>query len=219
MRKNGFSLIELVIAVSLASFVLVGVATIAAQMARTQVDGIRSGTVSGWSVASYMTMAKEIEDANVLAYPVNNGDNADSIVVCKNWSRDQGAGPPGAALDAALPVSVIQYCVDATDPDSTHYRLRRYANVGLGVTCPASPAAPVTCNAAGPGWTENGIVGFRVEHLNGFATVFWRDNAIGGVRLRYSIGQQTPTTNQPTVKFTPYDFGIAMQKQYSSTRD
>ncbi len=239
MRQlKGFSLIELIISISLASFVLVGVATIASQMARNQVDGIRSGTVTGWSVVSYMSMAKEIEDANVLAYPPNNGDTADAIVICKNWSRNANPGPPtGGRLNtdpafdgngvAKGTVYVIQYCVDPTAPiaPQTGFTLRRYANIGVGVVCPASATLPMTCNAGGPGWTTNDIVGFRLEKITSppaAATIplmFLRDNAIGGVRLRYVIGRQTTSTAQPVPKYTTFNFGIAMQKQFSSTLD
>lgn len=219
MRKtSGFSLIELVIAVSLASFVLVGVATIAAQMVRSQVEGIRSGTVTGWSLVSYLAMAKEIEDSNVLVYPVGNGGNADSIVVCKNWSRLMGP-LPGGPLDAAASVSVIQYCVDSSDPDPANVRLRRYANVGVGVACPY-PGGPVSCVDTPSGnWTQTGVVGFRLQKLPGFPTVFWRDDNIGGVRLRYVVGEQNATSNKPVPKFTSFDFGIIMQKQYNNTVD
>lgn len=227
MKQDGFSLVEVLIATSLASFVMIGISTIGAQLARNQVEGIRSGTQMGWSVVSYMSMAKEIEDANVLVYPVNSGDAADSIVVCKNWSRQMGGGPPlGAALDPG-PVSVIQYCVDTTPPvaPETGYKIRRYASVGVGVTCPTA-GVPVNCDAAGPGWSENGIpsngvIGYRVEKMPGvgMGLVFLRDNAIGGVRLRYVIGRQTATTNEPTVKATTFDFGLTMAKQYSSTLD
>ena len=240
MRKSeGFSLIELMISVSLASFVLVGVATIASQMARNQVDGIRSGTVTGWSVVSYTAMAKEIEDANVLVFPVNNGDTADQIVICKNWSRNVGPGPfpggPGDRLNtdpgfdadgvAKGTVYVIQYCVDPTLPPvgQTGFTLRRYANVGFppGVSCPTA-GMPVACNLAGPGWTKNDIVGFRLEKIVGPPAVplmFMRDNTIGGVRLRYVIGRQTASVAQPVPKFTAFNFGITMQKQFSSTVD
>ena len=218
-NSRGFSIIELVIAISLASFVLVGAASIGAQMARSQIEGIRSGTITGWSVVSYMAMAKEIEDGNVLGYPIIDGTGQDSIVICKNWSRNMGNGPPGAPLDPTMPVSVIQYCVDNSDPDPLRFRMRRYANVGMAVACP-SPAAPVTCVAAPSGtWTETGLVGMGVEKLPGFATVFWRDNSIGGVRLRYVIGPQTATPNRPIIKNTPFNFGITMQKQYTSTVD
>lgn len=229
MKQDGFSLVEVLIATSLASFVLIGISTIGAQLARSQIEGIRSGTQVGWSVVSYMSMAKEIEDSNVLVYPVNSGDAADSIVVCKNWSRQMGGGPPlGGALDPGN-VSLIQYCVDTTPPapPETGYKIRRYASVGPqpGYSCPTA-GVPVACNAAGPGWLENGnpsagVVGYRVEKLTGagLGLVFLRDNAIGGVRLRYAIGRQTPTPNEPTVKFTAFNFGITMAKQYSSTLD
>lgn len=219
MRKDsGFSIIELVIAISLASFVLVGVATIASQMARSQIDGIRSGTVTGWSLVSYLSMAKEIEDANVLAFPIANGASSDSLIVCKNWSR-----VVGGKLDAAGTVSVIQYCVDSTD--AANLVLRRFANVGAGVTCP-DPGVPVACVASPGGtWNENGagngisVIGFHLEKMSGFPNMFTRDNSIGGVRLRYVIGRQMPTANDPNPKSTPFDIGIAMQKQYNSTVD
>jgi type II secretory pathway pseudopilin PulG len=223
-RSSGFSIIELVIAISLASFVLVGVATIAAQMARNQIDGIRSGTVTGWSLVSYLSMAKEIEDSNVLAFPIANGAASDSLIVCKNWSRVIGGrinvnpDPPGADF-----VTVIQYCVDSTD--AANLVLRRFANTGTAVVCP-DPGVPVACTAAPGGtWNENGagngigVIGFKLEKLAGFPNVFTRDNSIGGVRVRYVIGRQTATSNDPTPKSTPFDIGIAMQKQYNSPVD
>ncbi len=233
--SGGFSIIELVIAISLASFVLVGVATIAAQMARSQIEGIRSGTATGWSLVSYQAMSKEIEDSNVLAWPKDDLTSADAVVVCKNWSRAQtgpdqrlntNTDPPGGNL-----VTVTQFCVDpaAPVPPQTGFTLRRLSRVGLPptVTCPAAVAAPATCgttpSAPWGAWTETGVVGFRLEKIPGAYTgapnVFLRDNSIGGVRLRYVIGRQTPTTNEPTPKFTTFDFGISMQKQFNSAVD
>lgn len=222
LNKKGFSLLELVIAVSLASFVLLGVATVASQMARSQVEGIRNGTATGWTVISYMAMSKEIEDGNVLAYPVADGASADTLIICKNWSRAQGALPGGKlnatdpVTSAAADVSVVQYCLDSTD--ATNLILRRYENTGPAVTCP-NPAVPVACTAAPTGtWTATGVVGIRVERLSS-ASIFTRANSSGGVRVRYVVGRQTPTTNDPNPQSTPFDFKISMQKQYSSTLD
>lgn len=223
MRKNGFSLIEMVIAVSLASFVLVGVASIAAQMARSQVEGIRKGTATGWSVISYMAMSKELEDGNVLAFPIADGASSDSLIMCKNWSRAVNGGPPGGKLytndpitNAAADTTVVQYCLDTTD--ASNLILRRYENRGPGVTCP-NPGVPVACTATPSGtWTRTDVVGFRVERLSG-ASVFTRANSSGGVRVRYVVGRQTPTTNDPNPQSTPFDFKISMQKQFSSTVD
>ncbi|MCM2303388.1 MAG: prepilin-type N-terminal cleavage/methylation domain-containing protein [Elusimicrobia bacterium] len=229
-NSRGFSIIELVIAISLASFVLVGVATIAAQMARSQVEGIRSGTVTGWSLVSYQAMAKEIEDANVLAAPDTHGEASDSIVICKNWSRGMAGGPPGGPLDATGVSTVVQYCVDPAapvPPETTGFTLRRFSYDG-NCPCPGAPgpcnAVPVACTATPPGpWTQPQVVGFRLEKIpgayNGAPNVFLRDDTIGGVRLRYVIGRQTATANEPVVKFTTFDFGISMQKQYTSTID
>lgn len=213
-QTAGFSIIELVIAMSLASFVLVGVAMIVAQLARSQMEGIRSGTNTSWSIVSYQFMFKEIEDSSVLAYPSVNFMGADSIVVCKNWSRLQNL--PDRRLDKSGSVSVIQYCVDTADP--ANLLLRRFANVGGAVVCPAFGAPPAACTASPPGWTETGVVALRLERLLG-QTVFQRDNSIDGVRLRYVIGKTAPTASVPNPKSIPTQFGIAMQKQYSNTSD
>lgn len=228
--SRGFSIIELVIAISLASFVLVGVATIAAQMARSQIEGIRSGTATGWSLISYQAMAKEIEDANVLAWPTTHLQASDSVVICKNWSRSIGGKLNTNTSPAQADwVTVTQFCVDPTAPvpPQTGYTLRRLSRRGAAVTCPTPVASPASCGSSPSSpfgaWTETGVVGFRLEKIPGAYTgspnIFLRDNNIGGVRLRYVIGRQTPTTNEPIPKFTTFDFGISMQKQFSSTVD
>lgn len=221
--RAGFSLLELVIAVSLASLVLIAVASIASQMARQQVEGMRDGTSTGWSVISYMAMAKEIEDSNVLAYPSTNGTAADAIVLCKNWSRMLGPLPGSklantdAETGAVATVSIVQYCLDTTT-DPTNYFIRRFENTGTAVACP-NPAAPVACTSVPGGtWTKTDVVGYRVERLSG-ASLFTRDNSVGGLRMQYVIGRQTATTNDPNPKSTPFDIKIAMSKQYSSTLD
>ncbi|UPT75924.1 MAG: hypothetical protein M0D55_09785 [Elusimicrobiota bacterium] len=221
-KRAGVSLIELVIGMSLASFVLAGVAGIAAQMTRAQVEGIRSGTATGWSVISYIAMSKEIEDGNVLAFPIADGAGADQLILCKNWSRAQGALPGGQlytidpVTNAAANTSVVQYCVDSTD--ASNLLLRRFENTGPAVQCP-NPGVPVACTDAPSGtWTKTDVVGFRLEKLSG-ANVFTRANNVGGVRVRYVIGRQTPTTNDPNPRSTPFDIAIAMNKNYSSTLD
>lgn len=215
--KAGFSLIELLIAISLASMVLLGVASIAAQMVRQQVDGIRSGTVTGWSVVSYGAMIKEIEDANVLAFPIVNGAAADQVIVCTNWSRVSAA-----RLNTLMPSVITQYCVDPTPAvaPQTGFLLRRHSYSLVAGGCP-SPGVPTSCTSATPGapWTTSDVIGFRLEKLPGFGSVFTRDDAIGGVRIRYGIGQQTATANQPVIRFTPFDVAVGMTKQYSNTLD
>ena len=63
------------------------------------------------------------------------------------------------------------------------------------------------------------MVGFRLEKLAGFPSMFTRDNSIGGVRVRYVIGKQIASDNEPIPKFTPFDISIGMQKQYNNLLD
>lgn len=207
--RAGFSLLELVIAISLASMVLVAVISMAAQMTRFHVDGIRSGTVTGWSLVSVSQMTKEIADANVLAYPSTTTTGANTLVACVNWSRLM---PGKLDTRATANVTVLYYCYD-----STNKYLRRYVNRGTAVTCPATPPAIPACDGTGS-WDEAGVVATNVE-LNGGAFIFTRDDVIGGVRIRYIVGSPTPTTNRPQPIFTPFDIKVGMQKQYDNTVD
>lgn len=210
-RSAGFTLLELVIAISLASIVLVAVVTIAAQMVRFQMEGIRSGTITGWSLVSVTAMGKEIENANVLAWPTTLTPTSDTLIICQNWSRKTG-GKIDASATANVTVSY--YCYNPTTKI-----IWRYSNSDpTTVTCPAppNPALPA-CDGSGT-YTEKGVVATNVERDSG-ASVFTRDDMIGGVRIRYLVGSPTPTTNRPKPIYMPFDMKIGLQKQYNNTVD
>jgi type II secretory pathway component PulJ len=81
-RSGGFSLIELVIAVSLSTIVLIGVFSMMTSMVQLEVAGQRGGTVNAWSLASLVAMNREIEGASVVVYPT--AGTADALVLCSN---------------------------------------------------------------------------------------------------------------------------------------
>lgn len=214
MRKRrsqaGFSLLELIIAISLASLVLIAVTNLAASAVRFQMEGIRKGSVTGWSLISFMAMSRELENGNVLVAPNTTG--GDLAYVCNNWSRLMAASP-GARLDTSNPVELIAFCYD---PSSK--QMWRYYNSGAGLTCPASPPS-ITCNGGVPaGFSTANIIGWNVERLGG-QNIFQRDNTIGGLRVRYVIGEQAASMKYKTPMYTPFDVGLSMQKQYSDTSD
>ena len=131
--REGFSLIELLIAISLSSMVLLGILGVATSMIRAHMEGIRKGTVTGGSVLSFVMMSREIESANVLVYPDAANVNTDLLVLCNNWSRIMpGAG--GARMNAAANVDVFSYCFNQGAKT-----IWRYSVSGPAVQCPASP--------------------------------------------------------------------------------
>lgn len=213
-RSAGFSLLELIISISLASLVLLAVAGLSGQIVRFQMEGVRKGSVTGWALISFMSMAKEIENANVLVWPSNGTPTSDTLIVCNNWSRLAGPGA-GDRMDTTANYQIIYYCYNSADARRPIWRY--YQNLNSG-NCPASVAGSIpACDGSGS-YTEKSIVAWNVERLSGQA-IFTRDNSIGGVRVRYVVGTQTTSEVYKQPIFSPFDLGLAMQKQYNNTSD
>lgn len=218
-RRAGYSLIELMIAMSLASIVMVAVVSVSSSLIHFQVEGMRKGRVTGWALMSVMTMNREIEDANVLVHPLTGG--ADWVVVCNNWSRLQSAADK--RMDTTLPVRVVYYCFleTGTNPDRPLYR---YINVGAypAVSCPAS-FTPPACGNTSPGfaYTEMGIVASGVYRTA--TNPFTREPTGKGLNIDFRIGNPAPTgaelVKTPVPVTMPVKITIAMQKQYGNTSD
>lgn len=198
--RSGFSLTELVIAMLLSSFVLIGIIGISSQMVRFEVEGMKKGTVTGWSLVALTAMNKEIEDGTVLAYPTNGTGARDTIMFCKNYSRYTGA-----ALDSTQPVQTIGYCYDSAAPGY----FRRWTAAG----CPAGVPSPPACNTV----TEVIATGVYRDASNN--AIFRRADEVGGVQIRYRVGNPNPTPNMPQAQTLAFDFKFAMNKQYSNTVD
>jgi prepilin-type N-terminal cleavage/methylation domain-containing protein len=175
--RGGFTLLELVIALSLSSIVLIGVFVMTASMVQYEAEGLRKGSVNGWSLASLVAMNREIENASVLVYPTAGGQ--DTLVVCSNWSRlmtTTGGGPlgPGAT-------TVFYYCWD-----STVNVLRRWAPP---TACPASGSfSPPACTAAAYGGASS-MMATGVYRDAALDSIFTADpSSAGTVRIRYVVG-------------------------------
>jgi prepilin-type N-terminal cleavage/methylation domain-containing protein len=172
----GVTLIELLVAVSLSSIVLIGVFSMTASMVQYEVEGLRKGTVTGWSLASLVAMNREIEGASVLVYPAA-GSGANYLVVCSNWSRILNNNA-GGLLDATSTLTAYFYCYDAASAV-----LRRMTSTA---SCPASYAPPA-CNAGTFG--ASSMIATGVYPI-GAAPVFAADSA-STVNLRYTVGKPT----------------------------
>lgn len=213
MRRDpraGFSLIEMIIALSLASIVLIAVVGVAASMVRFHMEGMRKGSVTGGALVSFVKMAREIESANVLVYPSAATPNTDTLVVCNNWSRLM-APSPGAALDPAQPVEVFYYCYNpgAGVPQG---KIWRYQTAG---PCPTTPPPIPTCD--GTAFADSTLMAYNVERLSG--NLMFRRDTIGGVRIRYVVGEQAATEIHKVPIFIPFDLSLGLQKSYKTDAD
>ncbi len=186
-ENRGFSLIELVIATGISSAVLIGVLSIAASMVQYEVESGRKSSVTAWSLASITAMNRDIASGSVIQWPNVAGGVADSLVICTNWSRLAGGGPPnGAQLSLIGPApTVISYCWQAASNV-----LRRRVVAG---NCPNFAAVPPACTAANYGGSS--VVATGVYRI-GANSIFQNDPLIqNAVRMQFVVGNP----NQGTV--------------------
>jgi prepilin-type N-terminal cleavage/methylation domain-containing protein len=182
--RRGFSLLELIIALSISSVVLITIFSIAASMIQYEVEGERKGSVTAWSLASISNLNRDVAGASVIEWPNGAGSADNSLVLCNNWSRS-GPMPPAAAappngglISGLVPVTVIYYCWD-----STSNVLRRWQVNG---GCPNVGAGPPACNAATYG---AGSVVATAVYQNAGNWVFTNDAAVkNAVHMMFTIG-------------------------------
>lgn len=214
---RGFSLLELLIAVSLSVIVLMAIFGMMTSMFRFQVEGLKKSTVTGWSLASLMKMNKEIESASVMAYPTD-ATPRDWIVGCTNWSRILSTGK----MDTNQNVVVFYYCYDGT----ANGTIRRLAEESAATACPTSPVALPACSDVWGGANRtNDVIAVGVNrHSTGSPGVFTRDDGVGGVRVRFTVGEKTfvHVDGKPDVvnpQYMEFDTSITMSRPYLNTND
>ncbi len=226
--RAGYTLIELVIAISLASIVLVGLFAIMASMMNFQVEALKKGTVNGWSLAALLSMNREIEDASVIVYP-SAGGSANSISLCTNYSHimaGAGGSADGSISGAASdPIQTIDYCYDPAN-----LVMRRQVIDG---SCPVLGSAPPACTASNyaPGAQQDtktsGVIAISVYQAPGNPSVFTRSaNRSGEIRLRYVIGNPNSTTTPSpgsamvrNPQSMAFDTTLSVNRQYGNNQD
>ncbi len=205
--RAGFTLLEMMIAVGLSSMVLVAVVSVSTSMIRTHMDGIRKGTIAGWSSVSFVHMSQEIERANVLVSPTSGAPDSNLLVGCVNWSRQM----PGGLMDPSQPLTLFAYCYNPAQKEIWYY------TTTVAGVCPAAP--PVIACDGTAAFPTHMQMALNVEMLAPNATMFTRDDNIGGVRINYVVGEQTPTATRPNPVFMPFSVALSMQKAYLNTAD
>jgi prepilin-type N-terminal cleavage/methylation domain-containing protein len=196
-HRKGFTLLELVIALALSSIVLIGVFSMMASMVQYEAEGLRKGSVNGWSLASLVAMNREIEGASVLVYPTTGGQ--DTLVVCSNWSRLMTGGGGVINTNGGATSSFSSYCWD-----STSNILRRKVTAGA---CPNSLGyVPPACTALAYGGASSMMATgvYRDTALDPFFTA--DPTSTGTIRIRYIVGNPaagaSPNEGNGLTKFT-----------------
>ena len=193
-KRPGFSLVELVVALTLSSFVLVGIVGVASQMVRFQIETSNTGTVTGWTLLTLNQMNRELQDASVL-----NSVSATSLSGCGDFSKVNNQPLDGVNAN----ITAFYYCVAAVGGFTS---LLRY---GASGACPYAP----TCGSSG-----YSLVAQNVSQI-GATPYFQRDDTVGGVSLNFNVGNTVATTNRPNPVFIKVSTTIRMNKAYDNATD
>ena len=202
-NSSGFTLVELIVAVVLGAIVLMGSFSILTNMVTAEVNGMRAGTVTAWTLAGINTMNTDIAGAGALSYPAP-GAADDNMIVCTNWFSDHSGGASQEVV-AGAPNTVSYYCWDTIDaaPSPFNHALLRRVEAHAGSTVnPLDPAAcptlPPVCRQsvyAGGAFGSDTIVatGVYQDPNNALARIFNADlNTLNAVRLRFVVGNPAP---------------------------
>jgi prepilin-type N-terminal cleavage/methylation domain-containing protein len=218
MRKAaeaGFTLLELIIALSLSAFVLVGIIQVSATMVRYQLNAGLKGSAGGSTILALGRMSRMLEDTTYMSIPAT-GTPQDYVAGCTNWSQlgnqrilatlNRGAAPeicPGAANN----VVGFVFCRSGSNQLYLHYN--------CSTTCSIPAVTSGNCGA-GVGTVQQ-IIGQRPGFYRhgSWGNIFYR--VTGGVDLHYSVGYSTPTAAEPTPAFYRMDQRVMMNKAFNGT--
>lgn len=223
MRKGarGFTLIELIIALAISVFVLIGIISVVTTMIRYQYDSTLKGSVAGGSLYSLQRMQKELEEASRLTLPAN-GAAGDVIAGVVNWSDVLGARidvnrTPSMGCTAGNNVTGFYYCVNGNV---------LYRHYTCGTTCPSGSCVPSpTC---GSGSNVDVVVPakpgiFRMDNYSAAPCsppncgYFKRQDS--SVELHYIVGVGTYSSTNVNPNSVKINVVVTTNRTYGGTAD
>ena len=226
-NEKGFSLLELIIALSLSVAVLIGVISVATSMVRYQFEEQKKGRVTTQALYGLAQMNKQLENASYLKLPSAAVPTSNVLSGCSNWTMTT---PGGARVDDFLDPDGPGPLTVAENVSNFHYCV---APPGCG----GSPAAPCTlwrhsngpdnfcnipvvgnCGPGGGGNTE-AIVYNSFYRADGGLPFFRRADDVAGVEARYIIGVATATPAYPTPQYYKVNARLSMNKSYNNATD
>ena len=235
--RRAFTLVELIIALVLSTFVLVGIIGASSQMLRYEFDSSRKGTSTNWTLMTLDQMKKEILVGNVLycpsppTPPARNDhtplggalctQNTSTVLSgCGDWTTNPsfpGFGPPpvapctvnGCPLDGvAGNVTSFFYCVWDGAPTNPPWLLHY-----KGTTCPINPLPACGATAGYDVVAQN----FYLD--SGNAWYFKRADDMSGVQMQFMVGTGSATAISPNPTAQHVNVKFVMQKTYTNSLD
>lgn len=218
--RAGFTLIELVIALVLSTFVLVGIIGVTSQMLRYHMEGEKKTVNTGYELMSLDSMVRELQQATALYCPSFSSSTGCGsrtsryLSGCFNYTFRTGAAGP--ADGNAANVQAFCYCVwpAAKTPTGTPWLLH-YRNTASG--CPY-PTATCSNNACGNGSFR--VVAQDIRPIGTTPYYFQRADDANGVQLYFQVGASTTTTSILKVDTKQMvNSKIPIQRAFTSTFD
>ena len=199
--RRGFTLIELIIALTLSVVVLVGIIAVATSVVSFHMDSAVKGNVTSGTLLALQRMQAELEQATYIAAPAWGG-TGDALGGCTNWSQNMGA-----RLDTSQSVLGFYYCVDSSN------RLVRYENSGVVCTVP-------TAGVCGGGTPESIVVHSKPGffRMDGVPYYFGRGTN-GEIEVHYIVGLATPTASNIKPQALKVNSVISTNKAYTNSLD
>lgn len=124
--RAGFALIEVIVAMALAFFVLAALFSLMTPLASVEAAAMRSQTAQLNLAGALSVVERELRQATYVRAPAA-GATASALEGCANAAVPPGGGAP-AAIDPSRPMSWFAFCTDGT---------RLYYHAGSGACPPA----------------------------------------------------------------------------------
>jgi hypothetical protein len=234
-RRPAFTLVELIVALVLSTFVLVAIVGVTSQMLRYEFEGSRKASSTNWSLLAHNAIKKDVGGASAIFCPsvcagVNNPPGCGGATGCGTVQSNylSGCGNysfqpyyPAAAgpTDGADKVTSFYYCVQTAGTPSGDPWLWRYSQGPGSATCPHP--APGSCGGASAGSRVEVVAqDFYPYAAN---TWYFRREASGGVEAQFTVGIGTTSVpgKQNTAVPTAQHIGmkVSMNKSFGNSLD
>ena len=236
-KRPGFTLIELIVALCISTFILVAIIGVASQMIRFQFEAAAKGTSSAWTLIGLDQLNRDLQDASYLKTPPYTTVQATLLAGsptlhgCHNYSqfkRDSignGIIDPDPSIPTNAnpknPMYAFYYCVaqiDTVSGRAVNGLLRFQQNGVCPMTTPMPPACPTPCTSA----QNCAVVARDVSQGAAGASVcqnyFCRADDATGVLLNFQIGVSTDSQT-PVPRYARINTKISMNKSYMNTSD
>ncbi|MFA6318607.1 MAG: prepilin-type N-terminal cleavage/methylation domain-containing protein [Elusimicrobiota bacterium] len=204
--RGGFTLVEVLIALTLSSTVLIALMTVMASVLRSHIDTTLKGEVSAWTVLALDQLNREIGEASYINNPAHGG-TGNVISGCTNFSKLLYDAIGEGRLDATKEVTAFYYCRSADIGGGMPALIRKFS-MGTTLTCPASiPSGPCTPGAG----AEVVIRNFHFRDNDGTQSPPLFRNRGDGIEMHFTVGSLTrPTSGAAATVAVPVNMKVDM---------